>query len=134
VTVDWPGDFPDVGDYAVIGNCRTAALVSNRGSVEWMCVPTFSDPSIFGALLDREAGHFAVAPVDDARVSRAYVPGTNVLQTSWETATGKVRLSDCLVLPDERKPELYPQHELLRRVECAAGEVEIEVSFAPRFA
>ena len=133
MTVDWPGDFPDVGDYAVIGNCRTAALVSNRGSIEWMCVPTFSDPSIFGAVLDRDAGHFAVAPVDDARVSRAYVPGTNVLQTSWETATGKLRLTDCLVLPDERKPELYPQHELLRRVECAAGEVEVEVSFAPRY-
>ena len=128
-----PGDFPDVGDYAVIGNCRTAALVSNRGSVEWMCVPTFSDPSLFGAILDREAGHFAIAPVEEARVSRTYLPGTNVLQTTWETATGKLRLTDCLVLPDARKPELYAQHELLRRVECAAGEVEVDVSFAPRY-
>ena len=126
-----PGDFPDVGDYAVIGNCRTAALISNRGSVEWMCVPTFSDASIFGAILDRKAGHFAVSPVEPASVSRAYIPGTNVLQTTWESDTGKLRLTDCLVLPGVREPELYPQHELLRRVECAAGEVEVEVSFAP---
>ena len=131
--MDAPDDFPDVGDYAVIGNCRTAALVSNRGAVEWMCVPTFSDASIFGAILDREAGHFSVSPVGEAHVSRAYIPGTNVLQTTWETGGGKLRLTDCLVLPDAREPELYPQHELLRRVECAAGEVEVEVSFAPRY-
>src|SRR6185312_3265900 len=107
--VDAPADFPEVGDYALIGDCRTAALVSNRGSVEWLCLPSFSDASLFGAILDRRAGHFAV-----------------------ETATGVARLTDCVVLPDEGKPELYPQHELLRRVECASGTVDIEVSFAPR--
>jgi GH15 family glucan-1,4-alpha-glucosidase len=133
VTVEVPGDFPDVGDYAVIGNCRTAALVSNRGSVEWMCVPAFSDASIFGAILDREAGHFSIAPVEPAEVSRTYVAATNVLETTFEAPGGTLRLTDCLVLPDERKPELYPQHELLRRVECASGEVEVEVSFAPRY-
>jgi GH15 family glucan-1,4-alpha-glucosidase len=129
--VDAPGDFPDVGDYAVIGNCRTAALVSNRGSVEWMCAPTFSDASLFGAILDRKAGHFMIAPAEEARASRAYVGATNVLQTTFQAAQGTLRLTDCLVLPDERKPELYPQHELLRRIECASGEVEVEVSFAP---
>ncbi|HET7548564.1 MAG TPA: trehalase-like domain-containing protein, partial [Usitatibacter sp.] len=128
-----PGDFPDVGDYAVIGNCRTAALVSNRGSVEWMCAPTFSDASIFGAILDRDAGHFSIAPGEDATVSRAYIAATNVLQTTFTTPGGVLRLTDCLVLPDERIPELYPEHELLRRVECASGEVEVEVSFAPRW-
>ncbi|HSN20067.1 MAG TPA: glycoside hydrolase family 15 protein [Usitatibacter sp.] len=131
--MDAPGDFPDVGDYALIGNCRTAALVSNRGSVEWMCVPTFSDASIFGAILDRGAGHFSVAPVADAEVSRAYIAGTNVLQTTFKTPHGVLRLTDCLVLSDPRTRELYPQHELLRRVECASGEVEVEVSFAPRY-
>jgi len=131
--VDAPGDFPDVGDYAVIGNCRTAALVSNRGSVEWMCVPTFSDASIFGAILDREAGHFRVAPAGETRVTRAYIEGTNVLATTFESDHGAIRLTDCLVLPDERKPQLYAQHELLRRVECVSGEMEVEVSFAPRY-
>jgi GH15 family glucan-1,4-alpha-glucosidase len=131
--VEVPGDFPDVGDYAVIGNCRTAALVSNRGSVEWMCAPTFSDASIFGAILDRDAGHFSIAPGEDATVSRAYIAATNVLQTTFTTPGGVLRLTDCLVLPDERIPELYPEHELLRRVECASGEVEVEVSFAPRW-
>jgi len=129
--VEAPGDFPDVGDYAVIGDCRTAALVSNRGSVEWLCVPTFSDPSIFGAILDRNAGHFSVAPAGEARVHRAYVAATNVLETTFEAAHGVMRLTDCMVLPDERKPQLYAQHELLRRVECVSGEVEVEVSFAP---
>jgi GH15 family glucan-1,4-alpha-glucosidase len=130
--VDGTGGFPGIGDYALIGNCRTAALVSNRGSVEWMCVPTFSDASLFGAILDRGAGHFAVAPTGEYRVKRAYVGATNVLRTTFQAAGGEVELTDCLVLPDVRERELYPQHELLRRVECTSGEMEIEVSFAPR--
>jgi len=130
--VDAPGDFPEVGDYALIGDCRTAALVSNRGSVEWLCLPNFADASLFGAILDRGAGHFAVAPAGDFKVKRAYAEATNVLETTFETPTGVVRLTDCMVLPDESDPELYPQHEILRRLECASGEVEIEVSYAPR--
>ncbi len=124
-------DFPEVGDYALIGNCRTAALVSSRGAVEWLCVPTFSSPSIFAAILDRGAGHFSIAPTGEYRVTREYVAGTNVLQTTFHTEAGELRLTDCLVLPDD-DGELYPQHELLRRVQCVRGEVEVEVSFAPR--
>ena len=126
------GDFPDVGDYALIGNCRTAALVSKDGAVEWMCAPTFSDESIFGAILDRGAGHFSVRPRAECRVRRRYLPGTNVLETTFETATGTLRLTDCLVLPMPGKGQLYPQHELLRRIECVTGAADVEVSFAPR--
>ncbi|HET9470181.1 MAG TPA: trehalase-like domain-containing protein, partial [Usitatibacter sp.] len=130
--MDIPGDFPEIGDYALIGNCRTAALVSRHGSVEWMCVPNFSGASLFGAILDRGAGHFAIAPTGDYEVKRRYDGPTNVLRTTFQAARGTLELTDCLVLPDVREAELYPQHELLRRVECTEGEVEIEVSFAPR--
>jgi GH15 family glucan-1,4-alpha-glucosidase len=130
--VQIPGDFPEIGDYALIGNCRTAALVSRHGSVEWMCVPNFSGASLFGAILDRGAGHFAVAPTGGYQVKRGYDGPTNVLRTMFEAARGTLELVDCLVLPDVREAELYPQHELLRRVACTSGEVEVEVSFAPR--
>ncbi|HSS28518.1 MAG TPA: glycoside hydrolase family 15 protein [Usitatibacter sp.] len=123
--------FPEVGDYAIIGNCRTTALVSKAGSIEWMCLPDFSGASIFAAILDRGAGHFSIAPAGAAKVERAYVPGTNILQTTFRTQTGTLRLTDCMTLPAEHD-ELEPEHELLRRVECLEGEVDIEVSFMPR--
>src|SRR5438132_11561259 len=124
--------FPEIGDYALIGNCRTAALVSNRGAVEWLCVPNFSGAPVFGAILDRDAGHFSIRPVGDCRVTRRYLPGTNVLETTFHGESGALRLTDCLTLPREREPELYPEHELLRRVECISGVIELEVSFALR--
>jgi GH15 family glucan-1,4-alpha-glucosidase len=130
--------FPDIGDYAAIGNCRTLALVAKNGAVEWLCLPHFSGPSIFGAILDRGAGHFSVWPAGRHRVERAYVPGTNVLQTTFHAEGGTLRLTDCMHLPAEpsgnmqEANELDPEHELLRFVECLEGEVDVEVSFAPR--
>src|SRR5690349_4498084 len=72
---------PEIGDYAILGNCRTAALVARDGSVDWLCAPHFSSPSIFGALLDAErGGRFAIYPRAVRRVERSYVPGTAVLE------------------------------------------------------
>ena len=128
-----PGDFPDIGDYALIGDCRTAALVSRFGAVEWMCVPNFSADAIFAAMLDRGAGHFTVRPVAPFEGTRRYIEGTNVLETTFRTASGEVRLTDCMTLsPEESGIGLYPQHELLRKLEGVEGAVELEVSFAPR--
>ena len=131
--------WPSIGDYALIGNCRTAALVSREGSLEWLCVPTFSSPSIFGAILDREAGHFSIRPKGRFRVERRYVDDTNVLETTFHIDGGaRLRLTDCMPLPAEPTGEiepvheLDPQHEILRRLECLAGEPEVEIEFYPR--
>ena len=96
-----PDDFPDIGDYAAIGNCRTLALVSKNGAIEWLCLPHFSGPSIFGAILDRGAGHFSVQPAGDFTVERAYIPCTNVLVTTFHVDGGTLRVTDCMTLPPE---------------------------------
>src|SRR5581483_11725501 len=120
------------------GNCRTLALVSKSGAIEWLCLPHFSGPSIFSAILDRGAGHFTVRPAGACSVERAYVPATNVLATTFHAAGGTLRVTDCMTLPPEpsgdlqTRVELEPEHEVLRLVECVSGEVDVEVSFAPR--
>ena len=100
------GDFPDIGDYAAIGNCRTLALVAKNGSVEWLCLPHFSAPSLFAAILDRGAGHFSVRPAGPCRVERAYIAGTNVLQTTFRCDGGVMRLTDCMPLPAEPSSDM----------------------------
>ena len=125
--------FPAIGDYALIGNCRTAALVSREGAIEWLCLPTFSSPSLFAAVLDRRAGRFSVAAKGVTSITREYVDDTNVLQTTFQTPSGRMRLTDCFTLAALTATQLYPEHEILRRVECLEGEVEVDVLFEPRF-
>jgi len=132
-------EFHPIGDYGFISDCHTGALVASDGTVEWMCVPRFDSPSLFGALLDRRAGAYRLGPRNlRAPVSRRYVPGTNVLETSWMTNTGWLLVHDALVLTPEAEedPEevrgraLGPrdaEHLLVRTVECVHGEVEMEV-------
>jgi len=131
--------WPSIGDYALIGNCRAAALVCRDGSLEWLCLPTFSSPSVFGAILDRRAGHFAIRPRGKYTSTRRYLPRTNVLETTFHCEGGGVlRVTDCMPLPAEPSGEMQadheldPEHEVLRKVACAEGEVEVEVEFAPR--
>lgn len=131
--------WPAIGDYAPIGNCRTLALVSRDGAVEWLCLPQFCGPALFAAILDRGAGHFSIRPRVPYRAERGYLEGSNVLETRFHCeGGGLVALTDCMALPAApdgamHSPlELDPQHELLRRVECRSGEVEVEVEFAPR--
>ncbi|RPJ82565.1 MAG: glycoside hydrolase family 15 protein, partial [Acidobacteria bacterium] len=122
--------YRPIGDYAAIGDCRTAALVSREGSIDWLCLPCFDGPSVFAGILDEErGGRTAVRPAGPVLdVSRRYVPGTNVLETTFTTGTGKVRLTDAMTAPVERgRPELRPAHEIVRRVELVDGEAEVEV-------
>jgi len=123
-----------IDDYAIIGDCRSAALVSRRGSIDWLCWPRFDSPSIFGALLDESAGRWSLAPVPPFRARRRYLENTNVLQTRFETNAGSLVLTDLMPVASEgdKRRFLFPEHEILRILECDTGQVEVEVMFDPR--
>jgi GH15 family glucan-1,4-alpha-glucosidase len=126
---------PSIGQYAIIGDCRSVALVSRDGSLDWLCWPRFDSPSLFAALLDPiRGGRFAIRPVGSFSTERRYVGDTNVLETTFRTPTGIVRLTDLMPVCSEveRGRELWPQHQVLRRIECQAGEVELELVCDPR--
>jgi GH15 family glucan-1,4-alpha-glucosidase len=130
-----PRAYPPIADYGLIGNCRTAALISRDGSIDWLCLPRFDSPSFFGAVLDMvRGGSFRVAPTETAEISRRYVGNSNVLETTFTTRTGVLRLTDAMAVADEAEKTrmLWPDHELLRGVECLEGEVTVEVFYEPR--
>jgi GH15 family glucan-1,4-alpha-glucosidase len=130
-----PQQYPPIGDYAAIGNCRTLALVSRAGSIDWLCLPHFSGPSVFAAMLDAErGGRFAVIPRDVQDVHRMYVHDTNVLCTTYHCSRGVLRLTDFLTAHAglEATHRLEAQHELVRIVECIEGEVALDAIYAPR--
>ncbi|HEX7063223.1 MAG TPA: glycoside hydrolase family 15 protein [Woeseiaceae bacterium] len=126
---------PPISDYGIIGDCRSAALVSRAGSIDWLCWPRFDSPSLFGALLDRDrGGRFVVCPTGPYRTTRRYIGRTNVLETTFRTATGTARLVDLMPVASEqaKRTRLWANHRILRRVECVEGEVELEVVCDPR--
>ena len=124
-----------IGDYALLSDCRSAALVSRGGSVDWLCFPRFDAPSVFARLLDAEAGHFSVRPAGEVEVSRAYLDQTMALETTFRTPTGVAVLVDALAVGrNDRGHDLGAGSPgvLLRRITCTDGQVEVEVSYAPR--
>ncbi|MGH2963861.1 MAG: glycoside hydrolase family 15 protein [Solirubrobacterales bacterium] len=137
--------FHGIGDYGFLSDCHTGALVASDGTVEWLCLPRFDSPSVFGALLDRRAGAFRLGPTAlRAPVARRYVPGSNVLETSWMTATGWMVVHDALVLAPRSDEDgegvrarglgaQDAQHMLLRTVECVHGTIEVEAVCEPAF-
>ena len=126
-----------IGDYALIGDCHSAALVGRDGSIDWACFPRFDSDAVFARILDADhGGHFQVAPVAPHQVRRAYVEDTNVLRTQFETATGRIELLDCMpVLPfDPARPtEVRAHGSILRQARCVEGEVALRIGLAPRF-
>ena len=123
-----------IQDYAIIGDCRSAALVSREGSIDWLCWPRFDSASILGALLDPHAGRWRIAPTDRFTTKRRYRDGTNVLETSLRTDTGAILLTDLMPVASEedKRKILHPEHELLRLVECEEGELDVEMIFDPQ--
>jgi GH15 family glucan-1,4-alpha-glucosidase len=136
--------FPPIGSYGFLSDCHTGALVSFDGAVEWLCLPRFDSPSAFAALLDRDAGHFKLAPSGVVvPISRRYQPGTLVIETTWVTPTGWVVVRDALTIAEWAeqdgtggRPETEHESDrsLLRFMTCIDGEVEMEMECLPRFA
>ncbi|MBA3430627.1 MAG: glycoside hydrolase family 15 protein, partial [Actinobacteria bacterium] len=124
-----------IADHAIISDCHSAALVTRSGSVDWLCFPRFDGPATFARLLDDDAGHFSIRPVDEGQTSRRYVEQAMVLETMSRTATGELVVVDALVVGrNERGHDLgaASPHVLVRKVTCLAGEVEVDVEYAPR--
>jgi alpha,alpha-trehalase len=124
-----------IADYALISDCRSAALVSRDGSVDWLCPGRFDRPSVFGRLLDGDAGYWSLRPAGEAAISRRYVDGTMVLETTFRTLTGTLVLLDAMAVgPDEHGHELGQGSPgvLLRRASCVEGTVDLEMEYHPR--
>jgi GH15 family glucan-1,4-alpha-glucosidase len=136
--------FPPIADYAFLSDCHTSALVAADGSIEWMCVPRFDSPSIFGSLLDRRAGSFRVGPYGlNVPLTVRYVPGTMVLETTWMCPSGWLVVRDGMTIgewhnthADETSHTRPPNdhdadHMLVRTVECIQGQVQVEAVCEP---
>src|SRR3954469_19849451 len=140
-----PSPFPPIAEYGFLSDCHTSALVAPDGAIDWLCVPRFDAPSVFGTLLDRGAGTFRLGPFGiNHPSSRAYTPGTNTLVTTWKTPTGWVEVRDALTLGPRRgvdtvTPHTRPpadedsEHLLVRTAVCLEGSVEFELVCEPVF-
>jgi alpha,alpha-trehalase len=140
-----PSPFPPIADYAFLSNCHTGALIAPDGTVDWLCVPRFDSASVFGSLLDRQAGTFRFGPFGiNVPTARVYEPGTNTLLTTWTTPTGWAVVRDSLTLGPRRGVDLVTPHTrpptdedadhmLVRVVMCLEGEVEMELTCEPVF-
>jgi GH15 family glucan-1,4-alpha-glucosidase len=136
--------FPPIAEYAFLSDTEVTALVAPSGNIEWMCLPRMDGPSIFGAMLDRDAGGFRLGPADTlVPAGRRYIPGTMVLETTWGTRTGWVIVRDVLLIgpwhhekerssTHRRSPTDYDaDHVLLRTLRCVNGSVEINLDCGP---
>jgi alpha,alpha-trehalase len=138
--------FPPIADYGFLSDCHTGALLASDGSIEWMCVPHFDSPSVFGSMLDRGAGSFRVGPYAVyVPAGRRYIPGTNLIETTWMTPQGWLRVLDGLTIGDwhdnkegsshTRPPtDFDADHLLVRMVECIQGQVPVELVCEPMLA
>ena len=137
--------FPAIADYAFLSDCEVSGLVAPGGAVEWLCLPRPDAPSVFGALLDRSAGSFSLSPARvDVPSHRRYMPGSMVLETTWQTPTGWLLVHDCLVMrrwPGGARPQHYrrapgdyaAEGVLVRTATCIDGTVEVVLNCLPQF-
>ena len=140
------GPFPPIADYGFLSDCESCALVAPNGNVEWLCLPRMDSPSVFGTILDRDAGLFRLGPADiSVPAARRYLPGTMVLETSWGCPGGWIIVRDVLLIgpwhhetdrshTHRRSPTDYDaDHVLLRMIRCVNGEVQVNLDCEPVF-
>ena len=138
--------FPPIADYAFLSDCEVNALIAPSGAVEWLCLPRPDSPSVFAALLDRSAGTFRIGPYDEmVPAARRYMPGSLVVETTWQTRTGWLLVRDVLCMGpwhnvDERSrthrrspTDFDAEHCLLRIVRCVSGSVDLAMTCEPSF-
>ena len=138
--------FPPIGDYGFLSDCEVTALVAPSGNVEWMCLPQFDSASVFGSILDRDAGRFRVGPADMiVPAGRRYLPGSMMLETTWMTKTGWMIVRDALTIGPwhheeerawrhRRSPtDWEAEHVMVRTVKCVQGQVELNLECEPVF-
>jgi len=128
-------DYTPLHHYGVIGNCRTIALVSLRGSVDWLCLPHFSGPAVFAALLEQaRGGRFRICPLGVVSAQHRYIENTNVLETTYRCRTGQLKVTDFMTISLEADCATtpQPQHEIVRLAECIEGDVELDAVYQPR--
>ena len=124
-----------IGDYGLLSDCHSAGLVSGEGSVDWLCFPRFDSPSVFGRLLDPDAGHWSIQPSAEWTTQRRYVEHSLVLKTEFTTATGVATLTDALVFADNARGHETGRdapHVLARLIGVVDGEMDFVVEFCPR--
>src|SRR5919198_6393160 len=124
-----------IASYGLLADCNSAALVALDGSIDWLCLPRYDSESVFGRILDPDAGHWSIRPIGPFTSERRYLPRTLAVETTFSTETGTVRVTDALVFAEgQRGHELGHDapHELVRSVEGVSGEVELAFELAPR--
>jgi GH15 family glucan-1,4-alpha-glucosidase len=125
--------YKGIEEYGLIGNSYTVALVGLDGSIDWCCLPRFDSPSVFAAILDDEiGGSFQIKPQIPFRSNQAYLPDTNILQTTFQTDTGTAVITDFMPCYRTSRGKLVYFHEIHRLVECISGKVTLELILEPR--
>jgi alpha,alpha-trehalase len=138
--------FPAIEDYGFISDCEVCALIAPSGNVEWMCLTRMDGPSVFAAVLDRDAGWFRLGPADvTVPAGRRYLPGTMILETTWDTPTGWAVVRDALLIgPWRHHSDRSGTHRrvpgdhdaervLLRTVRCLNGSIDFVLECEPAF-
>src|SRR5215216_5376754 len=124
-----------IADYGLLADCNSSALVDRAGSIDWLCLPRYDSDAIFARLLDPDAGHWSIRPAGSFTTERRYLPGTLVIETTFTTDAGVVRLRDAMAFAEgQRGHELgfEAPHEIVRSVDGVSGRVALEVELAPR--
>ena len=124
-----------IADFGLLADCHSAALVSKGGSIDWLCLPRYDSPAVFCRLLDHDAGHWSIRPASQFKATRRYLPGTLIIETTFTTEDGVVRLTDAMLFAAGQRGHdlgIDAPHELVRLLEGVSGAVEIVMELAPR--